>query len=78
MRQPEALRDGYEALEGRIREVPGVESASIVGGSVPMTGDSELPFWVVGRPHATEQTQAAVVALLHGVGWTTGRRFEAP
>ena len=22
-----------------------------------MTGDSELPYWVAGRPHATEQTK---------------------
>jgi predicted permease len=51
---PAALRAGYEALERRIRAVPGVEHASIVGGSVPMTGDSELPYWVSGEPHADE------------------------
>jgi predicted permease len=53
----QALRDGYVELERRIRLVSGVEAASIVGGSIPMTGDSELPFWVVGQPHATEQSQ---------------------
>jgi putative ABC transport system permease protein len=53
----QALREGYVQLEDRIRHVPGVESVSIVGGSLPMSGDSELPFWVEGRPHATEQTQ---------------------
>jgi predicted permease len=53
----QALREGYRHLEDRIRHVPGVESVSIVGGSIPMNGDSELPFWISGRPHATEQTQ---------------------
>jgi predicted permease len=52
-----ALRDGYAQLEERIRTVPGVETSSIVGGSIPMSGDSELPYWVTGRPHATEQTK---------------------
>ena len=53
----QAQREGYRQLEDRIRHVPGVESVSIVGGSIPMSGDSELPFWISGRPHATEQTQ---------------------
>ena len=54
---PDALRGRYAALEERIRRVPGVEHASIVFGSVPMTGDSEVPFWVVGQPHPAEQSQ---------------------
>jgi predicted permease len=54
---PQALREGYFQLQDRIRQVPGIEAASIVGGSIPMTGDSELPFWVAGRPHSTEQTK---------------------
>jgi putative ABC transport system permease protein len=52
--EPAALRAGYDTLEHRVRALPGVESASIVGGSVPMTGDSELPYWVSGEPHAEE------------------------
>jgi putative ABC transport system permease protein len=50
----DALRAGYDALERKVRSVPGVEYASVVGGSVPMTGDSELPYWVSGEPHAEE------------------------
>jgi putative ABC transport system permease protein len=53
----QGLREGYMQLQDRIRQVPGVEAGSIVGGSIPMTGDSELPFWVAGRPHSTEQTK---------------------
>jgi predicted permease len=52
-----ALREGYSALEERVRRLPGVESASINLGSVPMSGDSEVPFWVVAQPHATEQSK---------------------
>jgi predicted permease len=45
-------RVGMRELEG----VPGVEAVSLVGGSLPMTGDSEVPFWVEGRPKpASEQ-----------------------
>jgi predicted permease len=51
------IRQGWVQLEERIRQVPGVDTTSIVGGSIPMSGDSELPFWVAGRPHATEQTK---------------------
>ena len=54
---PNAVRAGYEAIEQQIRAVPGVQAVSIVEGSVPMNGDSEMPFWVVGQPHATEQSQ---------------------
>jgi predicted permease len=53
----QALRDGNVRLQERIRAVPGVETISTIGGSIPMTGDSELPYWVAGRPHATEQTK---------------------
>ena len=54
---PGALRAGYDALERRIRQVPGVEAASVLSGSLPMSGDSEVPFWVVGEPHADEQSK---------------------
>ena len=54
---PQDLRAGYAELEDRIRRLPGVEAVSVLAGSIPMTGDSELPFWVVGRPHPTEQSQ---------------------
>jgi predicted permease len=54
---PNAVRAGYEAIEQQIRAVPGVQAVSIVEGSVPMNGDSEMPFWVVGQPHPAEQSQ---------------------
>jgi len=50
------LRTKYrETLRG-LESVPGVEAVSLIEGTLPMSGDSELPFWVEGRPKpATEQ-----------------------
>jgi predicted permease len=39
-------RESMRLLEG----VPGVEAGAMLGGSLPMTGDSELPFWLEGQP----------------------------
>ncbi|HXL22731.1 MAG TPA: ABC transporter permease [Candidatus Dormibacteraeota bacterium] len=45
-------REGMRQLSG----VPGVQAISMIGGSLPMTGDSELPFWREGQ--ARPQNQA--------------------
>jgi predicted permease len=53
------LRTKYRQGIRELQAVPGVEALSLVGGSLPMTGDSEVPFWVEGRPKpATEQDMA--------------------
>jgi predicted permease len=50
------LRSKYRETLRQLENVPGVEGVSLIGGALPMTGDSELPFWVEGRPKpATEQ-----------------------
>lgn len=50
------LRAKYRQGLRELQAVPGVEAITMVGGSLPMTGDSELPFWVEGHPKpATEQ-----------------------
>ena len=54
---PDSIRARYRQLEDHLRQVPGVQRVSVLGGSIPMTGDSDLPFWITGRPHATEQTR---------------------
>jgi predicted permease len=41
-----ALRDATASFAS----IPGVEAASAFGGSIPMQGDSELPFWREGQP----------------------------
>ena len=49
-----------------MRSVPGVQAVSIMVGSVPMNGDSELPYWVEGRPKPAEQNQMDE-ALFYGI-----------
>lgn len=50
------LRTKYHETVRQLENVPGVEAVSIMGGSLPMTGDSEVPFWVEGKPKpASEQ-----------------------
>ena len=44
------LRAKYRETLRQLENVPGVEGAALTGGSLPMTGDSEVPFWVEGRP----------------------------
>ncbi len=50
------LRSKYRETIRGLENVPGVEGVSLIEGAMPMTGDSEVPFWVEGRPKpATEQ-----------------------
>jgi predicted permease len=53
---PGQLRTKFRQGMRELAVVPGIESVSLIGGSLPMTGDSEVPFWVEGRPKpASEQ-----------------------
>jgi predicted permease len=45
-----ATRASLRELLDRLQNIPGVEAASGTGGSLPMSGDSEFPFWVDGKP----------------------------
>jgi predicted permease len=63
---PQGVRNGFDETIRRLRTVPGVQAASILIGSVPMNGDSELPYWVDGRPKPAEQTQMDE-ALFYGI-----------
>jgi len=59
--RPDQLRAKYRATLTAVRSIPGVEGVSLMGGSLPMTGDSEVPFWREGqsRPqHDNEMTFA--------------------
>ena len=62
---PMAIRNGIQQTIDQIRALPGVKAASVNLGSVPMNGDSELPYWVEGRPKP-EQNQMDL-ALFYGV-----------
>jgi predicted permease len=62
---PAAVRNGIQQTLEQIRALPGVKAASVNLGSVPMNGDSELPYWIEGRPKP-EQNQMDL-ALFYGV-----------
>ncbi|MBK5256603.1 MAG: ABC transporter permease [Vicinamibacteria bacterium] len=46
---PDQLRAKYREAERQFASVPGVESVAMIVGSLPMTGDSEVPFWNEGE-----------------------------
>jgi predicted permease len=47
---PDAIRASMRRLQDTVATVPGVEAAALNGGALPMTGDSEVPFWIEGQP----------------------------
>jgi predicted permease len=47
---PAEVREVFRELNRQIAGLPGVEAISVNGGSLPMEGDSELPFWREGQP----------------------------
>jgi predicted permease len=47
---PSAQRALVRELHSALVRIPGVQFVSLQGGSLPMSGDSELPFWVEGKP----------------------------
>ncbi|HQZ17331.1 MAG TPA: ABC transporter permease [Vicinamibacteria bacterium] len=52
---PDQLRAKYREAERHLKSVPGVESVAMIGGSLPMTGDSEVPFWREGETPPANQ-----------------------
>ena len=54
---PSAVRAGFTATMDQLRAIPGVKAVSLLFGGMPLNGDSELPFWVEGRPKPAETSQ---------------------
>jgi len=52
---PDQVRARYREAEREMASVPGVESVAMIGGSLPMTGDSEVPFWPEGETPPANQ-----------------------
>jgi predicted permease len=55
------VRETYRDLTARFEAIPGIEAASPLFGALPLTGDSLVPFWIVGQPKpssAREMTRA--------------------
>jgi len=60
------IRNAYRDITQSILSLPGVQAAGFVD-DVPLTGnDSELPFWVSGRPRPSSQSEM-LWALLYDV-----------
>jgi len=51
------LRAKYRETLRQLESIPSIEEVSIMGGSLPMTGDSEVPFWVEGQPKPVNQDE---------------------
>jgi predicted permease len=51
----EALRAKYRESLRQLQAVPRIETVSVVAGSAPMTGDTEMPFWLEGQPKPANQ-----------------------
>jgi predicted permease len=49
------LRAKYREAIRHFGSIPGIEAVSMMGGSLPMTGDSEVPFWIEGQPKPANQ-----------------------
>jgi predicted permease len=47
---PASTRALLLQLHDRLASIPGVQSVSLLRGSLPMWDDSEDPFWIAGRP----------------------------
>ncbi|HEY7099007.1 MAG TPA: ABC transporter permease [Terriglobales bacterium] len=64
---PEAVRQRDRMLSEKLSTIPGVDSASVMLGSLPMSGDSELPFWMDGQPKPASDSEMSW-SLFYGVG----------
>jgi len=54
---PSGLRSVLRQIHGALMAIPGVQALSLQGGSLPMQGDSELPFWKEGQPKPATQDE---------------------
>ncbi|HKV28926.1 MAG TPA: ABC transporter permease [Candidatus Acidoferrales bacterium] len=52
---PAVMRANLREFTDKIAAVPGVSAVSLTDGATPMTGDSELPFWLEGQPKPATQ-----------------------
>jgi predicted permease len=67
---PDAIRASLRQVQDTVAAVPGVKAAALDGGAIPMTGDSELPFWIEGQPRpATDSEMKVSLFYLVGPGY---------
>ena len=54
---PQQVRNGFWQLDAALEAIPGVRYASASMGSSPMNGDTDIPFWIEGRPKPQNESQ---------------------
>jgi predicted permease len=57
---PDAKRATLRRIQDQLAAVPGVQSAALISGAIPMADDSELTFWVEGEPKPSTQSEMKV------------------
>ncbi|HVB07914.1 MAG TPA: ABC transporter permease [Candidatus Acidoferrales bacterium] len=60
---PDQVRNGLRQLETGLAAVPGVRFVSASGGSEPLEGDTEIPFWIEGHPKPPSDNQMPSILL---------------
>ena len=56
-KNPAEIRAAFRQLHDAVASVPGVQTVSLSVGSSPMSGDSELPFWLEGEAKPASQSE---------------------
>ena len=54
---PDGVRAVFRQLHDKLSSVPGVQAVSLMAGSLPMMGDSDLPFWLEGGPKPSSDSE---------------------
>jgi predicted permease len=52
-----ATRSALRQLDETLENIPGVEAVASTNGSLPMSGDSEYPFWLEGQPKPASESE---------------------
>jgi len=52
-----ATRTALRQLDETLQNIPGVEAVASTNGSLPMSGDSEYPFWLEGQPKPSSESE---------------------
>jgi predicted permease len=57
VKSPAVLRAQWRAMQDHLEAIPGVDSASLSLTSLPMRGESDVPFWLVGQPKPSTEAE---------------------
>jgi predicted permease len=57
---PDTIRVSMLQIESAVENAPGVVSASLIAGAVPMTGDSDMTLWLDNEPKPASMSQMKI------------------